>query len=275
MLMFLNCNRLICVLASFCLSVPAAAAADSLIRIGGSGMGLATLRILVTEYSLNHPGITAKVFPSMGSSGSIKGIQAGALDIGISSRTLTISEQGTLLAHPYAKTPFVIAAAPGTPLDSLSLNQLAKLYLGSPRTWADGTPVRLILRPTTDSDHAALQSISPEIAQALNHAQQRVGLLVPDTDQEAASALEKLPGAIGSTTLALVLSEKRKVKLIALDNVKPSLENLANGSYPYHKKMFLILRRNASLDIRSFVEFIFSPAGKLILEANGQLPVRE
>lgn len=272
--MFWKRHRLSWVLALFFSFVALPAGADAVIRIGGSGMGLATLRILVTEYSKDHPGVTAEVYPSMGSSGAIKAVQAGALDIGISSRALTITEQQTVQAHLYARTPFLIATAPGTPVSSLSLDQLARLYLGTQKTWADGTPVRLVLRPTTDSDHATLQSFSPQIAQALNHAQQRTGLLVANTDQDAANALEKVPGAIGSTTLALVLSENRKVKPVALNGVTPSVANLANGSYPYHKKLNLILKRNASPEIRSLAEFILSPAGGRILEANGHLPTR-
>lgn len=100
-------------------------------------------------------------------------------------------------------------------------------------------------------------------------AEQRKGMLFAVTDQEAADNLEKIPGSLGPATLALVLSEKRSLKVLALDGVAPSAQSIADGSYPLYKQMFIVTGAAPSPAVRSFVDFVRSPAGRDILVQTG------
>jgi phosphate transport system substrate-binding protein len=94
-------------------------------------------------------------------------------------------------------------------------------------------------------------------------------MVIAVTDQEAAEEAERLPGSLAVNTLALVLSERRKVTVIAVDGAVPSVQALATGSYPYFKRLVIVTRGAPSGTLLQFIEFLRSPKGRAILEANG------
>lgn len=251
---------------------PSLSAATS-IKVGGSGSGLGPLQVLGAAFAKRHPDFTVAVTPSMGSSGGIKALQAGALDISISSRPLAADEASSLNGYLVAKTPFILGTHKGSPYQNISTRQLLDFYSGAVTIWPNGQPVRLILRPAKESDNVALQQFSPGMENAVSVALARTGLLVAFSDQDAADALEKQAGSLGPSTLALVLSEKRAIKPLAYNGVTPSVKALKDGSYPYYKPIYLVTKSAPSPLIKEFVDFILSPAGSQILTRNGLLPV--
>jgi phosphate transport system substrate-binding protein len=100
-------------------------------------------------------------------------------------------------------------------------------------------------------------------------------MIVATTDHDAADVIETVPGAFGGTTLSLVVSEKRALRVLALDGVVPSVRNMANRSYPYSKTFFMVTGKNPPAAVRRFIDFVRSPAGAAILTRNGQAAVRQ
>ncbi|HET6720671.1 MAG TPA: substrate-binding domain-containing protein [Rhodocyclaceae bacterium] len=251
-----------------------AARAETL-KVGGTGAALGTLKLLGAEFTRQHPGIEVNVLSYIGSTGAIKGVAAGDLDLGLSGRALKPAEEKLdLLFSAYARTPLIIATHRDYPLKSISRQQLAAIYSGQQTQRDDGGTIRIVLRPAYETDNDVLRTISPELSGALDSALARPGMRYAATDQEAADAFEKVPGAIGTSTLALALSEKRQIGVLALDGVAPSVDALQKGSYPYYKSLFLVSRRNASPAVQALIAFIRSPAGRSLLLANGQLPIQ-
>lgn len=240
------------------------------LTISGTGSALGTVKLLVREFKKSSPGTDIDVLPSIGSSGAIKAVLSGALDIGFTSRPLTGEEKGQgLIEHEHAKTPFVFAAARSANIHDISLADLARIFNGTVTTWPDGSPLRLILRPLSDTDTQILKSISPTMNSALESAHRRSGIKIAMTDQDSADAIENIPGAIGTCTLALILSESRKIEAIAVDGVQPTLQSLKNGTYPYSKKLFLVTRKQPQPRAQRFIEFLRSEQGRAILARTG------
>ncbi len=71
--------------------IPVLAQAEE-IKIGGTGGALATMQLLGDAYSKNHPETKIIVLPSLGSSGGIKAVLAGAIQVAVSSRPIKDSE---------------------------------------------------------------------------------------------------------------------------------------------------------------------------------------
>ena len=95
------------------------------------------------------------------------------------------------------------------------------------------------------------------------------GMIVSLTDQDSANDIERLPGALGTSSLALLLSEHRPLTPLSINRVKPSIETLADGSYPYMKPMYLITKGTPTGQVARFINFVFSPEGQTILRATG------
>ena len=248
----------------------AGAAAAEGIKIGGTGNALGTMRLLGDAFGKKNPDMKVTVLPSMGTSGAVKAVPKGALDIGLSSRPLTEEERklGTI-AVEYARTPLVFAVSAKTKAGALTLDQIADIYSGKMVNWPDGSQIRPVLRQVGDDNTRQIKNMSPALDKALSTAEQRPGMPFATTDQEAADKTESIPGALCVTTLSLINSENRPLRALTLNGVEPTVSNAASGKYPHVKRLFLITRSDPSAAVKRFIAFMQSPAGREILIRTG------
>jgi phosphate transport system substrate-binding protein len=254
---------LICALA-------AAGARAEEIRIGGTGAGMGTMRVLADAYAKRDPAAKITLLPSVGSGGGIKAVLAGAIQIAVSARPVNEAEaKAGAVDIEYGRTPFVFATPQGTRATGLTTQNLIDIYAGALDQWPDGTKIRLVMRPAGDSDSEIIRGMSPAMREAATKADQRKGAVFCVTDHEAADSLEMIPGALGPSTLALMLSEQRRLKALALNGVTPDAKSIADGSYPLQKQLRIVTSPKTSAKAHAFVAFVRSSAGQEILRQNG------
>lgn len=265
-----------CLLLSACLLVANVAhagepdAAAVVVRIGGTGSALGTMQRLVDAFRQTHPQADFVIVPSLGSGGGIQALRAGAIDVAVISRPLKEKERSPdITAVEYARTPVVFAMAVPAAVVSLTVPELVSIYAGERKTWPNGHPLRLVLRPESESDTDIIKSVSPEMSQAVMGALARPGMIMALTDKASADRLETIPGAFGTTTLAQIVSENRALKPLAIDGVAPNLTTLADAKYRYFKTLFTVTGPTTSLVAHEFTAFVRSPAGREILQNNG------
>lgn len=252
-------------IASTAMFIAGAAAAEG-IKIGGTGNALGTMRLLGDAFGKQNPDMKVTVLPSVGTSGAVKAVPKGALDIGLSSRPLTEEERKLgAIAVEYARTPLVFAVSTKIKVKALTLDRIADIYNGKMANWPDGSQIRPILRQVGDDNTRQIRLMSPAIDKALSAADQRPGIPFATTDQEAADKTESIPGALGVTTLSLINSENRPLRALTLNGVEPTVSNAASGKYPHVKRFFLITRSDPSAAVKRFIAFMQSPAGRAIL----------
>jgi len=240
------------------------------VRIGGTGNALGTMRLLGDAFAKLHPESKIVVLGSIGTSGAIKAIPKKAIEIGLSSRTLTDEESRTgLSAIEYAHSPTVFAVQKKSKVTSITLSQVADIYSGKLSNWPDGERIRPVMRQPGDDNTRQIKGLSAEIEKAVGGAESQPGLQFAVTDQEAADKMEAVPGSIGVTTLALIRSENRNLRALAIAGVEPTPENVKSGRYPLIKHFHLVLPKELSPDVEEFVRFVKSPQGRKILEDTG------
>jgi len=253
-----------------CSFFPAQAPAKEVIKIGGTGCALGTIKLIADAFEQTHPQYAVRVLPSLDSSGGILAVTEGAIDIGLSSRPLKDEERGNgLVEKEYGRTPFLFAANGRLSVRGLSTGELVAIYGGKRQTWPDGRRIRLVLRPRTDSDNVIIRNISDEMDRALEDALSRKGMLVGLTSQDSNLLIERTPGAMGTSTLTEWFAEKRSFRPLSLNGVKPSVAALAEGRYPLIRPLYLILPARQSDAVSLFVNFVSSRQGRRILEENG------
>lgn len=246
----------------------AARALDAALRAGGTGSALGAMALLGRAFERAGEA-RLELVPNLGSSGALKALSAGAIDVAFVSRPLSPGELAAgLQAREYGRTPFVLVTSRVEPA-GLSRERIADMLAGRVAAWPDGRPVRFVLRPDSDVDTALLASMSPAIARALEAARTRPGMNIAATDQDAADAAERIPGAIATCTLALVVSEGRRLHPMPIDGVAPSTRTLADGAYPYQKRMYAVVGASPSAAARRFVEFLGTREARAILESHG------
>lgn len=257
-----------------CWSIAAQSAyAQTPIRITGTGSGTGSMRLVADAFMRVHPELRVEVLPAIGSPGAIKALIAGKIEIALSNQEPNEAEMAVarLSTTEYARTPFVIAVHKDAGVSALTTAQLAALYAPG-AAFANGLHARPVLRLRDAADTKILRSISPAVARALDTASKSKGMLNAATDSTAADLIQSNPGVFGGCTLAMIASEERPLTALVLDGRVPSVDNLANGSYPYFKHLFAVVKQDAAAPVAQFVAFLHSADSHAILRAHGSLP---
>lgn len=252
-----------------CLAARPVLAGEKL-TIGGSGSTLGAIKILGAAFEKLNPDLTVVVLPSVGTTGGIKGVSGGVIDIGLAGRRLTDEEQTFGLdVTEYATTPVVLAVQADSSLSGLSKNELIGILGGESIIGPHGQRLRPILRSAREPENIVARRVFPELGAAIERGLSRTDATVALTAQEAADLIERVPGAIGLSTFSLIRSEKRHMKALSIDGVAPNATNVANGAYPLVIGQYLVTRPNPPERIRKFIQFVRSEPGKRLLEESG------
>lgn len=251
--------------------VPARAA--EILRIGGTGSALGGMQRLADAYMAQHPDIDVVVLPSLGSGGGIKALIAGRIEVAVSARPLNADETATgLIEREYARTPLVFATRLDTAAAGVTLAQMESVYRGETTIWPDGSRLRLVMRPAAEADTAFLRTLSPEMDKAIDIAIDREDLFVAVNDQDDAKALEDIRGSLGTISVGQMRSENRMLKSLTLDGKPGTIEALRDGTYPYAKRLYVMVRPEPSPTVATFLKFLSSAEGGHLLYDAGYLP---
>lgn len=246
------------------------AAQEANIKIGGAGSSLGTMRLLGAAFEKTNPDVTVTVLPSLGSGGGIKAAASGAVDIGTTSRALTDAERSLqVTVHEFGRTPLVFAVSRAARATEVTTAQLADIYAGKLTTWPNGDPVRVIVRPATDTDTIKLKAMSAQMSDAVTAAGMRPGMLTALTDADVIDHLNAIPGALGVTSLSEILIVAPRLKALKLDGIEPSPASLADGSYPLYLAMRMVTGQTPSAAATKFIDFVLSEPGRKILAEAG------
>ncbi len=214
--------------------------------------------------------------PSIGSSGAIKAVPEGRIQIGLSARPLKEAElKKGIVAVEFARTPTIFAVSNKTNAYAITISQLVDIYKGVLKKWPDdGSTIRPILRQADDDNTKQLKALSPELKKAVELAEAKKTFLFTATDQETVDTIEKTPGSFGVTALALMLSEERDLHALTLDGVKPDVQSSITGEYPITKRFYFILPKERAPQVNAFLDFVFSEEGSALLRQYGCYPVQ-
>ncbi len=242
------------------------------VRVAGTGGAVAAMTRLAVEAAIQDPSLAVRVLPSLGSTGAIKALADGALDLAIIARPLRATERALGIAGwKLARSPLLFAVGPGVEASDLTTDDLVAIYLGTRLTWPDGQRLRLVLRQDTDADTGILRTLSPGMSAAVEAAGRRPGMLVAVSNTECNEILARMPGALGPSSLIQLRSELRPLRALRLNGVEPTLENLESGRYPLEKPLHVAFRSPAPEGVRKFVAFLASPRARALLRELGAL----
>lgn len=200
--------------------------------------------------------------------GAYKAVVDGAADIifcaAPSREQLSYArERGVELEFvPIGLEAFVFIANAENPVGGLSSEQVKGIYSGRIRRWSEvGGPDDLIAawqrKEGSGSQTAFLNFMGGEEARP-----NPLGLL--------------LGSPIGYSFRFYVEGIKKEagVKMLPLDGIAPTKENIRNGKYPLSSSFFAVYRKDdRNGNVRRLVEWLLSPEGQGIIEDNGYVPL--
>jgi phosphate transport system substrate-binding protein len=243
--------------------------------LAASGSVEPLVRLLFERFHKQAPNSTLiHLSPPLGSDGAVKALATGRIDLAVIGRALHPEEATRVGKHfVLAETAFVLASRDGRQDRGFSLDQLAAVYEGQQQAWPDGSPIRLILRASFESDSALLRSMSPAMARSVAAAAQRPGMVTGDHDLDTLRLIARTSGSLGPTTLGLLNTENARLIVFPINGLTPSLAALQSGTYPWRKTITVVLPQHPSPTAEHFALFLRSTDAQKLLLAHDYLPV--
>ena len=182
-----------------------------------------------------------------------------------------------LVYVPFCYDAFVFMVNEANPVDTLTVSQLQEIYTGQHESWASlgGTAQTLYAyqRPHGSGSQTAME----EMVMA--------GLMIQDAEENyisdgMADAVRQIgnydngPGAIGYSYLYYVntLVENSGIKVLAVDGVAPTSENLRSGAYPFTVNYYAVYRKGDA-NTEAFVNWLIGAEGQRAVKQAGYIPL--
>lgn len=242
--------------------------------IGGTGAALGTMRRLAEAFMAGHPDVQLSLPNSLGTTGGLRAVIAGAIDIATSVRQVTAEEAAAgARSMLYARSPFGFVTSHRNPPTDLTTADIIDIFALKRRAWPDGTPIRVVLRTRRDGDSLFIIERFPAAEAVLDATHAKQLLPVAQTDQINLDMAEKLEGSFTTSTIAAVISEERNLRILQLDGAAPTLDAIASGAYPHVRPLYFVTTAATSEAGHAFIDFVRSPRGAEILARCGNAPV--
>ena len=207
----------------------------------------------------------------------IREVHDGLADIGGTSRYLLVDdprESGIELV-PVAWDALVIIVHRDNPVVDISLEQLKAIYSGKTTNWsALGGDNRNIELFTQKSRFSGTGRTLRELLFA-NAKKYLPASRTFESVIELEQAIAQNPDAIAVTGVSS--ARLGDFKIISLDGVEPSVENIKNGTYALYRPLYLAYSPaspNADA-VKDFISYVNSKTGRDVMHANGVVPYRE
>ena len=235
------------------------------IRIVGSTSVFPFVEMLAEAYHQVRPEIEVDV-QAGGSTVGIVSARDGICDIGTSSRSLRDGETEGVTIIEMARDGIAVIVHPSNKLASLTSKQIRDIYAGKIKNWQqlgrDDASIAFVTREEGSGTRGAFEEI------IMGDTRISPAGLVQDSNGSIREAVATSPHAIGYVSLALV---NEKVRAIAVDEIAPTEENLANGDYPVVRPFLFIVKGQPQGEVKSFIDFVLGPEGQEVLKKEGLL----
>lgn len=239
------------------------------LKVGSTGAVAGLVQILADKFTAQPPQHKVEIIQGLGSAGSIAAVAAGALDLAISSREINDKEKAQQVQSQHLfVTPYLFVSSTTVPL-SLTLEEVVGYYAGTRRSYPNGSPVRLVLRPRNDANTLYITQAIPGMMEAQEKARLRHDLPVAATDQDNMQHLRSVEGAFSGMSLTQLSTEPNSLQRVRLNGVEGTLETMASGAYPYKMTMYVVTGKTPSAAVQAFQTYLASPEARAIVQKAG------
>lgn len=164
---------------------------------------------------------------------------------------------------PIGYEAFVFIVNANNPVDNLSVDEVKGVFTGQYRNWNElGGPdsaIDVVIRNEGSGSQTAL-----------------INLL--DGEQPLRRPTIGRGSAIGFSFRFYVeaLAKQGGIKMLSLNGVSPTRENIANHSYPIVSNFYAVYdRANTNENVQKLLEWILSEEGQYVVEQNGYVPLEQ
>jgi phosphate transport system substrate-binding protein len=206
-----------------------------------------------------------------GSSVGVKSAGEGTVDIGMASRDMKSEEESDypqLNPITVAKDGIALIVHPSNSVDSLSIEDIVKIYKGEVSNWNEvGGSDQEIVVVGRDSASGTREFFWKDVMKKADFVPT---MLEKNSNGAVKQTVSQTPGAIGYVGLGYL---DNTVKAVLVEGVEPTVANVINGSYPISRSLYMLTNGEPTGLVKAFIDFVLGPEGQAIIEEEGFVPL--
>ncbi len=254
---------------------PVRGAAPSRIVVAGSSTIQPVMDIVAQKFEAAHAGAHVDV-QGGGSSVGITAPRTGLAQIGMVSRALKPDEQD-LTHYLIAHDGIAIIAHQSNPIRGLTKDEVVKVYTGGVANWQDlgGTgrdaPITVINKEEGRSTlelfekHFDLKDKFVKNAVIIGPNGQAIATVAGNPDSIA---------YVSIGTAEVAVKQGTPIKILTLDGVDATTENVRNRTYPLMRALNLTTKGPATGAVKEVIDYVLSPDGQAVVVDQGFVPLQ-
>ena len=183
---------------------------------------------------------------------------------------------------PIGREAFVFLVGNENPVDNITYQQLRNIYSGKTAYWytlgwQEGGKIIAFQRPESSGSQTGLQRM------VMNDLPIQVPQPIPDADLIGTNSLMKQISAewLGVQPVlgysyrfyATTMYANPDAKLLKVNGIEPSIENIQNGTYPFVGDFYAVTNGEPKGNIKRLIDWILSKQGQEIIEKTGYTPM--
>ncbi len=184
-----------------------------------------------------------------------------------------------LVLVPVCCDAFVFLVNSDNPVDSLTAEQIRGIYSGTVRLWsevggADGQTIEAYQRPHGSGSQTAMEEMVMNGFQLTSAEQNYIADGMADLIRQVGN-YDNAPTSLGYSYLYYVtgLYRSGSVKVLAVDGIAPTDENLQSGAYPFTVNYYAVYERGNET-AAAFADWLISEEGQRCIAQAGYVPLR-
>ena len=185
----------------------------------------------------------------------------------------------TFKMTPIGREAFVFFVHAKNSIDHLTLEQVKQIYAGDITNWrevgGEDAAIRAFQRPADSGSQTALEKMmgnQPIMEAPTEDIASGMGGIIREV-----SKYRNYKNALGYTFryYSTEMVNNKEIKLLSIDGVAPTKENIQNGTYPLIAEFYAVTAGTENSNAQKLIDWICSDEGQAMIEKVGYVPVEK
>jgi phosphate transport system substrate-binding protein len=231
----------------------------------GGGGALAAVNALTKRFAELHPGVVWQI-DETGSDAGVNLTASGSVDFGFTSRALTPDESTKVKSVSIGLVGTCVIVNASNPITGLTKEQVRQIFAGEITNWkalgGDDLEIKVFVREPNAATRSSFESYFFGGKATYAKTVSEVFEL-----EQTLRAVGSFKASIGMATASNRAATDPTVRLLPIDGIAPTPENLVNGTYKIGRPLLIVIPADDSKvrpGIKAFLEWVRSAEGQSV-----------
>ena len=178
---------------------------------------------------------------------------------------------------PIAKEAFVFFVNNNNSVNNLNIKDIQDIYSGKVKNWSKlggkNSDILAFQRPVNSGSQTIMLSLVMKDTKIKKPLQEEIATGMDGIIKQVAE-YKNIDEAIGySFRFYATVIRDDDVKLLDINGIAPSIENIQNGSYPFIATTYIVHTENISENGKKLIEWFLSKQGQELIKDVGYVPI--